>query len=759
MRAKRVIALIAGLALLLLSVWSALAGAGERQRSTLDATLQREAQGASLALTAYFERARALTLMLSRNPAFDTFYATPGTRIEKLRAGGATIRTANEALDYVEQLYPNKIGEVCFIDSSGPENARVVRGVRAPLADLAHDETANPFFKPTFALPSGEVYQAQPYVSPDTHEWVISNSTLVPTRDGKKRAIVHFEVTIESFRRELVSQGLKTRIVEASTGAVVIDAALPQRPGRPLGRPADGSLAGLVRNEGRTGLLTLGHERVAAVRIGLQLPNANDWYVVVSAPAAAGFALSGAGWQSAALIIAALLALGIAFMSFRSYHRELRRVALTDALTGLPNRTLFHDRVRRAMLLNRRSGSCGAVVILDLDRFKDVNDTLGHSHGDLLLQEVGRRLSSRLRESDTIARLGGDEFAILLPEVAGVDGARLAVERLGASLDQPLVLNGISVQIDPSFGVAIFPDHGLDVDTLVRRADIAMYEAKRLRSTYAFYETEHDPNSERRLGMVVALKAAIEKRELYLHYQPKVDLVTGKVVGVEALARWQHPTLGPIAPLEFISVAEDTGLIKPLTLFVLDESLRQTRAWLDAGLNLHMSVNISARTLFDPHLVDAIADALERHRVPAEYLELEITESAVMIEPGRAQAVLEALHDTKISISVDDYGTGHSALAYLKNLPIDEIKIDRSFVMNMSNDTTDAFIVRSTIGLGRDLGLAVVAEGVEDEATLSRLTALGCTLAQGYYISRPISASDLERWINEVGGAIASTAA
>ena len=759
MRLLRLIALLAGIALLLLSVWSGLSGARERQRSDLDATLQRQAHGASLALEAYFERARALTLMLSRNTAFGAFYATPGARIEKVRASGPTIQAANDALDYVEQLYPHKIGEACFIDRIGAENARVVRGVRARVADLSLTEAANLFFKPTFALRVGEMYQARSYVSPDTHEWVISNSTLVPTRDGTKQAIVHFEVTVESFRRELVSRGLNTRIVEGSTGAVVIDSGFPQLLGGTLGRPTDRSLVGLVRDEGHIGLLTLDDKRMAVVRVRRQLHNDNDWSVVVSAPAVAGFALGGVGWRSAALMIAALLTLGIAFLSFRSYQRELRRRALTDVLTGLPNRTLFHDRTQQAVLLKRRGGSSGAVIILDLDRFKEVNDTLGHRYGDLLLQEVGRRLSSCLRESDTIARLGGDEFAILLPEISDADAARLAAERLRASLDQPLVLDGISIQIDSSFGIALFPGHGLDVDTLIRRADIAMYQAKRHQSAYVVYDTEHDPHSERRLGMAAALKEAIEQRELYLHYQPKVDLATGKVKGVEALARWQHPTLGPIEPLEFISVAEDTGLIKPLTLFVLDEALRQTRAWADAGLDLCMAVNISARDLFDPHLVDAIADALERHCVPAEQLELEITESTMMMEPERARAALEALRGMKISISVDDYGTGHSALAYLKNLPIDEIKIDRTFVMNMSTDATDASIVRSTIDLARNLGLNVVAEGVEDETTLNRLTALGCTFAQGYYVSRPMPAADLERWIDDVGGAIATAAA
>ena len=751
MRLLRLLALLTAGCLLALSVWVGVSNARDRQRDELDARLDGEARAASLALETYFERARALTLMLSQNVVFEQFYAAPGTRLGKVLAGGSQIDGANNALDFVERLYPNRVGEICFIDRTGAENARIVRGRRAAVDDLSADESQNPFFDPTFALAIGKVYQAQPYVSPDTREWVISNSAVIPMAKRSKRAMVHFEITIESFRRELGSGSLVTRVIDGRTGYVVIDSRWPQIVGRPLGRPTDRSLAPIVVGT-RTGLLTVADERLAAVPVKKSRDNENDWYVVTSAPAVTGLSLGGIGWRSIALMIGALLAVGGALLGFRVHQRDLRRAALTDDLTGLPNRVLFLDRVRQAMLLNERRSTRCAVAILDLDRFKEVNDTLGHGYGDELLKEVGGRLSSRLRAGDSIARLGGDEFAILLPQVAGADDARVVVERLRAVLDNTLMLEGIGVQIDSSFGVAIFPDHGRDVDTLIQRADIAMYAAKRLRTGIAFYDQGQDPHNERRLGMVAALKHAIEDRQLYLDYQPKIHLANGRVIGVEALARWDHPTLGPISPAEFVSIAEDTGLIRPFTTFVLDEALRQARLWLDAGLDLSTSINISARNLFDPSLLEETVAGLARHGVPAERLELEITESAMMVEPDRARMALEALRGMRISISVDDYGTGHSALAYLKNLPVTELKIDRSFVMSMTKSDTDALIVRSTIDLGRNLGLNVVAEGVEDEATLRQLTALGCTMAQGYLFSRPLSATAFEQWLRDCGG-------
>jgi diguanylate cyclase (GGDEF)-like protein len=388
-----------------------------------------------------------------------------------------------------------------------------------------------------------------------------------------------------------------------------------------------------------------------------------------------------------------------------------------------------------------------AVMIVDLDRFKDVNDTLGHHSGDELLQEAGSRLASALRTGDVLARLGGDEFAVLLPEVESVEAACVVAERLCASLEEPFVLHGLTVHLEGSVGIALYPEHGTDVETLMQRADVAMYVAKSSTGAYELYASRHDRHSASRLALLGELRHAIEGDEFTLHFQPKANLHTGRVDGVEALVRWVHPERGMIPPDEFIPLAEQTGVIKPLTAWVLDKALGQCRAWRDSGLDLTVAVNLSVRNLLDAHLPESIADLLRRHELPPSALELEITESTIVADQVRALDVLTRLNGMGIGLSVDDFGTGYSSLAYLKDLPVSELKIDRKFVNNMTEDGDDAFIVRSTIDLGRNLGLQVVAEGVETEAVWNQLAELGCDVAQGYYLARPLPAAELTDWL------------
>jgi diguanylate cyclase (GGDEF)-like protein/PAS domain S-box-containing protein len=421
--------------------------------------------------------------------------------------------------------------------------------------------------------------------------------------------------------------------------------------------------------------------------------------------------------------------------------------ALHDALTGLANRTLFADRTEQALRLAGRSGGRGALLMMDLDRFKEVNDSLGHAAGDELLLEVGRRLATVVRASDTVARLGGDEFGLLLPDIDVPTDVIAVVERIRAAMDDPIAVQGLPLSVEASIGIAVFPDDGDDADTLLRRADVAMYEAKDDKIGYAFYAGGGDQRDPARLMLVGELRRAIEERELTLHYQPQAVLAGGEVRSVEALLRWQHPDRGMVPPDEFIPIAQQTGLIKPLTLYVVDEALGQCATWLDGGLRLAIAVNLSARNLLDAEFPGQVRDLLERWGVPAELLILEITESTMVAEPLRTRAVLDELAAMGIRLSIDDFGTGYSSLAYLKRLPVREIKIDRSFVMTMDTDEDDATIVRSTIDLGRNLGLEVVAEGVENEETLDQLRALGCTLAQGYHLSRPVPAAELEAWL------------
>jgi diguanylate cyclase (GGDEF)-like protein len=421
--------------------------------------------------------------------------------------------------------------------------------------------------------------------------------------------------------------------------------------------------------------------------------------------------------------------------------------ALHDSLTGLPNRELFADRVGQALRTADRELQPAALLLLDLDRFKDVNDTLGHHHGDQLLCEVGARLQEALRQVDTVARLGGDEFGVLVPGVTAEAAAAVA-DKLRAALHAPLTLDGVTLDLDASIGIAVYPDHGDDTAELLQHADVAMYAAKQAHIGFMVYDPAVDQHSPRRLALLGGLRRALEHNELVLHYQPKADLQTGRILGAEALVRWQHPDHGLLVPGEFIPLAERTGLIHPLTRWVLDAALRQAAEWHRGGHRLSIAVNVSTRCLLDPSFPDQVTERLAAWEVPAGSLMLEVTESAVMADPARALDVLGRLHAMGVKLAVDDFGTGYSSMAYLKALPVDELKVDRSFVGQMASNTSDAVIVRSTIDLGHNLGLRVVAEGVETQEAWQDLAALGCDTAQGYYLGRPMPATDLERWLD-----------
>jgi diguanylate cyclase (GGDEF)-like protein len=418
-------------------------------------------------------------------------------------------------------------------------------------------------------------------------------------------------------------------------------------------------------------------------------------------------------------------------------------MALHDALTGLPNRVLFRDRVEQALHAAHRSDRGCAVMLMDLNHFKEINDTLGHHQGDRLLQEVAARLSGALRAGDTVARLGGDEFGILLHSGTDPASAGTVAEHMLARLREPFIVDTTTLQIGGSIGVARSPDHGTDVETLLQRADIAMYAAKATSRGYAVFEPSQNHHSPRRLALAAALPGVIERGELRLAFQPTADLRTGRIVGVEALARWEHPEIGVLEPAEFVPIAEQTGLIIALTSSVLDAALEQVAAWRALGHELSIAVNLSARSFLDARLADEIPELLAAHDLPAECLDLEITESMLMHDPQRAQETLERLAAIGVGLSVDDFGTGYSSLAHLKRLPVDTIKIDKSFVLEMADSEADEAIVRSTIELAHNLGLRVVAEGVESPETWMRLVALGCDLAQGFHLARPLPASRL----------------
>jgi diguanylate cyclase (GGDEF)-like protein/PAS domain S-box-containing protein len=430
----------------------------------------------------------------------------------------------------------------------------------------------------------------------------------------------------------------------------------------------------------------------------------------------------------------------------------LRRQALHDGLTGLPNRTLLNDRMRQALQHSQTTSEPVALLLMDLDQFKEVNDALGHDHGDRLLIEMSRRLQRVLREIDTIARLGGDEFAVLLTINADERGALAVAARVRESLEEPFQLGGISVQTSASIGVALYPDHAVEAETLAQRADVAMYTAKRAGGGIALYSPEHDQSSVRRLALLGELRNAIEGNQLLLHYQPTLDLRTGFVRTVEALVRWQHPEHGLMPPAEFIELAEVSGTIQVLTRWVITTAVRQLVDWQRRGLDLSVAVNLSVRNLYEPELVPWLAGVLSQFGIDAKSLEFEITESELMDDPLLAMEVLGRLKSLGVATSIDDFGTGYSSLSYLKHLPIDQLKIDRSFVGNMVHDDSDLTIVRSTIDLSHNLGLVVVAEGVEDPETLRLLADLGCDRAQGFALSRPVPPNDFEAWWHDDEG-------
>lgn len=424
----------------------------------------------------------------------------------------------------------------------------------------------------------------------------------------------------------------------------------------------------------------------------------------------------------------------------------LKYLAQYDQLTDLPNRNLLYQRLGEAIDSHRRDGKNLALMLMDLNDFKDINNTLGHQSGDLLLQQVGRRLQTASRKDEIIARLGGDEFGVVLPDIARQSAGAVAAHLLRA-LEAPFTIGELNIDVRTSIGITFFPEHGEDRDTLLRRADVAMYRAKQCSERYVVYSSEHDSYSPERLTLLADLHRSLDKTQLFLVYQPKVDLVTGTTTGVESLVRWNHPKRGFIRPDHFIPLAERTGFIKPLTIWGLETALRQSQAWLQQGLGLRVSVNLSARNLHDSAFLVQLDNLLRDLQISPQLLELEITESTIMEDPAHALAILKRINQVGIALSIDDFGTGYSSLAYLKRLPANAVKIDKSFILHMTEDPNDAQIVRSTIELAHGLGLKVIAEGVENSEIWQRLRDLGCDEAQGYYMSRPLPAPEITRWL------------
>ncbi len=428
---------------------------------------------------------------------------------------------------------------------------------------------------------------------------------------------------------------------------------------------------------------------------------------------------------------------------------QIRFQGSHDSLTGLPNRTLFLDHLALWIASAKRRGTLVGMVMMDLDRFKEINDTLGHSLGDDLLVEIGRRLRQTIRESDTVARLGGDEFAVMFESAAAPSAVEVA-QRIGRALETPFALGGVSIDVKASMGIALYPLHAEDAGTLMKRADVAMYQAKESHGAYALYEPGRDEHSLRRLAILSELRQAVASDALELHYQPKIDIATERAIHAEALVRWRHPVHGMMFPDEFILLAEQSGNIGIITKWVLRRAIEDCAAWNRAGFDLAVAVNLSALDLYDAELPTLISGLLHDQGLDPSRLVLEITESAVMKDAAYALKTLRDVKTRGITLAIDDYGTGYSSLAHLRRLPLDELKIDKSFVVNLSERATeDGVIVRSTIDLGHNMGLKVVAEGVESSEGYAILKRFGCDMAQGYFISRPLPSPQFLAWMNE----------
>ena len=430
-----------------------------------------------------------------------------------------------------------------------------------------------------------------------------------------------------------------------------------------------------------------------------------------------------------------------ALAEHRNMTDAIRHQAMHDTLTGLPNRAQFDQQLKKRL----QEHPTLAVMIIDLNRFKEINDTLGHQTGDATLIEASKRIRRVLPDRTFLARLGGDEFALLAPGATKSD-AHLQAQGITQALQSHIVVDEYHLAISASIGIALFPDHGENSQQVMRHADVAMYQAKKSGQPFCFYNNSYDENNPSRLTLTADFRHALDTNGLSLHFQPKIDLTSGEIVGVEALTRWSHPEHGYISPEVFITIAEQAGMINPLTDWVLDAALWQLSAWHRTGLPMHVAVNISARNLQNEKLVLVIRQLLRKHHLQPQFLTLEITESSIMIDPVQSLEIIQQLSDRGVNIAVDDFGTGYSSLAYLKKLPVDELKIDRSFVQNMLNDNDDQVIVRSTIDLAHNLKLKVVAEGIENQESYHLLREFGCDTAQGFYLCKPVSPEIFEQW-------------
>jgi diguanylate cyclase (GGDEF)-like protein len=695
---------------------------GVAQAREQHATLQHDAAQVAASFSSYFERAGSLDLLLAQN------------QVSAVTPSGALDRASlNRALRYLQVLYPDTVGEACVIDEQGRELARVTQGKAAAAADLSSDEANNPFFAPTLALRPGQVYQAPPYVSPDTGAWVISNSTWIRLSTGH-RAIVHFEVSLASFGQYVDAGGARhVAVIDGGSGQILMQdhSALPAA--RPAGRfPVAAWSRAVTTSSGSNGAARIDGHPAVVRRINRATGNANDWFVAEWTAARASLVPA---WVGAAGTAFGLILIVIALVALRRQQNTLRAAARLDHLTGMGNRKALEEALTEAVAAaSKQRGNRVAVLMLDLDGFKQVNDTLGHDKGDLVLQEVAQRLHANVFQYDTAARIGGDEFAVVLRRLRDVDDVAAVAHRLREALIRPIDIDGVPRFIGASVGAAVYPEHGRSSAELIRGADAAMYQAKRDREGVRVYNPGTAAGVDA-LTLAAELMIAIDTEQLNLVFQPVFSLTTGEITGAEALARWDRPGYGPIPPTEFIPLAEQTGLIHTLTYLTLRHALDEAQIWRRNGADIPVSVNLSGLMAADRTLPEQVSILLSERGLDPDALVLEITETAAIRDRDGAIEVLRRLRAIGIRVELDDFGSGHTSFSALHDLPLDGVKLDRTLITNQSNG--DTRLLAGTIELARSLGLKIVAEGIEDAATLALVRRLGCDTAQGYHLARP----------------------
>ncbi|MCU1429299.1 MAG: putative signaling protein [Actinomycetia bacterium] len=721
LRVTPFIGLLLGVTLLstgLLVTASATAAEEQHER-----TLERDADQVSASFSSYFERARDLDRLLARDRAF---VLTDAGTIDR--------QASNRALAYLEVLYPDAIGEACIINEQGRELARVTEGQWAHGRELSPDESSSRFFAPTLALGVDQVYQARPYVSPDTGRWVISNSTWVPVAGGG-RLIVHFEVSLDSFVPYVSATGTNRHVavVNRTDGQILLQdrTALPRAIAETRFPVTTWSKRFASESDAAGTTPVNGHHGRFRV-IDRQAGNANDWAVVEWSTARASLVPASLGVAATA---AAVIMIAMALVVLRRQQRALRAAARLDHLTGLANRKALEETLDDALdVESSRADGSVAVLVIDLDGFKQVNDALGHAQGDLVLQEIARRLHANVFEHDFAARLGGDEFAVVLRQLRDADDVVAVAHRLREALIKPIDIDGTPRFVGASIGAAVYPLHGGTSADLLRNADAAMYRAKQNREGVRVYEVG-TPAGASALGLAAELSSAIEEEIITLVFQPEFSLKTGAIVGVEALARWERAGHGPVSPTEFIGLAEETGLIRSLTSLTLRLALDEAKTWHRAGVHIPVSVNLSGRVVGDRSLPAEVNSLLAERGLAANALVLEITETAAINERENALAVIGQLRTAGVRMELDDFGAGYASFGALRDLPLDGVKIDRALVAEHGDG---ARLLAATIQTALRLGLEVVAEGIEDEPTLELVRRLGCHKAQGYHLARPM---------------------